>query len=85
MICLTHYSHSFLKGQLPWMCKRLVSPVPLVFSFAYLLPPLILVALLRLFRFRKLLRRFVQPALGYFGGLSFHASLLTTLFSVSQP
>ena len=68
-------SNLFLHGQFPWMCKRLVSPVPLVLSFAYLLPPLILVALLRLFRFRKLLRRFVQAALGYFGWLPFHASL----------
>lgn len=74
MIYLTHYSHPFLKGQLPWMCKGLVSPVPLVLSFAYPLPPLILVALLSFLRLRKLLRRFVQTALGYFGWLPFHAS-----------
>lgn len=85
MISSPHYSHSLLKGQLPWMCERLVSPVPLVVSFAYPLPPLILVALLSFLRLRKLLRRFVQAALGNFGGLPFHASFLTTLCPASQP
>ena len=59
--------------------------IPLCSFLAYPLPPLILVALLPFLRLSKLLRRFVQPALGNFGGLSFHASLLTTLFFASQP
>ena len=75
MLSSPHHGPSFLGSQLLWMCERLVSPVPLVFSFAYPLPPLILVALLPHLRFRKLLRRFVQTALGNFGRLPFHASL----------
>lgn len=35
-------------------------------------------------RLRKLLRRFVQAALGNFGGLPFHASRLITLLPASQ-
>ena len=49
--------------------------IPLCLSLVHALPPLILVALLPFLRLRKLLRRFVQPALGNFGRFPFHASL----------
>ncbi len=74
MICLPHYSHPFLIGRLPRMCERLVISEPLCLFLAYPLPPLILVALLRLFRFRELLWSFVQTTLSYFRWLSFHDS-----------
>ena len=53
--------------------------IPRSSSLAAVLPPLIVIALLSHLRLRKLLRRFVQTALGYFGWLPFHASFLITL------
>ena len=73
------YGEALFFGERPVVSRHHARMIPRSSSLAAALPPLIVIALLPHLRLRKLLRRFVQTALGNFGWLPFHASFLTTL------
>ncbi len=81
---LADFVPSFIPCRFPGMRWHFSISIPLCLSLVQALPVLVALCLLSLHRLRKLLRRFVQAALGNFGGLPFHASRLITLSPASQ-
>ena len=76
---------SFLLRHRRTLRRRRARMIPRGSALAAGLPALIVVALLACLRRSKLLRRFVQAALGNSGGLPFHSFRLSTLCLASQP
>ena len=72
-------------GERPVVRRHHARMIPSGSALAAGLPALIVVALFAHLCRSKLLRRFGQTSLGYFGWLSFHALRLSTFFYVSQP
>ena len=76
---LADFVPSFIPCRFPGMRWHFPISIPLCLSLVQALPVFVALSLLPFLRLSKLLRRFVQPVLGYFGRLPFHASFLTTL------